>query len=71
MDQLASSLIGLGLSKGDRVGIWGQNHLEWLVTFLASVKAGTILVRHLILNFSRILKNYFIIFVAHLLNIAL
>lgn len=44
VDQLASSLIGLGLLKGDRVGIWGQNHLEWLVTFLASVKAGTILV---------------------------
>ena len=45
MNKLAASIIGLGLQQGDRVGIWGQNHLEWIITFLASVKAGTILVR--------------------------
>eukprot|EP00111_Clytia_hemisphaerica_P006347 TCONS_00018396-protein len=44
VNKLAASIIGLGLQKGDRVGIWGQNHLEWMITFLASVKAGTILV---------------------------
>lgn len=48
---MASSLIALGLSKGDRVGIWGQNHLEWLVTFLASAKAGTILVSILFFDY--------------------
>uniref|UniRef100_A0A7M5X7U4 Medium-chain acyl-CoA ligase ACSF2, mitochondrial n=2 Tax=Clytia hemisphaerica TaxID=252671 RepID=A0A7M5X7U4_9CNID len=44
VNTLAASIIGLGLQKGDRVGIWGQNHLEWIITFLASGKAGTILV---------------------------
>lgn len=43
-NQLAASFIGLGLTKGDRVGIWGQNHLEWMITLFAAAKSRTILV---------------------------
>ena len=34
----------LGVSKGDRVGIWSPNRSEWLVTQFATAKAGLILV---------------------------
>jgi fatty-acyl-CoA synthase len=37
-------LIGLGLRKGDRVGIWSPNHAEWVLTQFATAKVGAILV---------------------------
>ena len=43
-DQVAASLLGLGLEKGDRVGVWGQTHMEWLVAFYGIAKAGLIVV---------------------------
>uniref|UniRef100_A0AC34QF01 Acyl-CoA synthetase n=1 Tax=Panagrolaimus sp. JU765 TaxID=591449 RepID=A0AC34QF01_9BILA len=42
--QLAASLIHLGVKKGDRVGIWGPNYYEWVVTQFATAMAGMVLV---------------------------
>ncbi len=43
-NQLASAMIRMGLQKGDRVGIWSHNNVEWLLMQLATAKAGVILV---------------------------
>ncbi|XP_048773369.1 medium-chain acyl-CoA ligase ACSF2, mitochondrial-like [Ostrea edulis] len=43
-DQLAAGLLTLGVKKGDRVGIWGPNSLEWVITQYATARAGIILV---------------------------
>lgn len=43
-DQFALALLGLGLQAGDRVGIWSPNNAEWIITQLATAKAGMILV---------------------------
>ncbi|CAB3396966.1 unnamed protein product [Caenorhabditis bovis] len=40
--QMAASLFTLGLKKGDRVGVWGPNHYEWLVLQYAIASAGMI-----------------------------
>jgi len=44
VDNLAASLVRLGLRPGERVGIWSQNNTEWTLTQFASAKAGLILV---------------------------
>ncbi len=44
VNQLASSIINMGLEKGDRLGIWSQNNAEWLVVQLATAKVGVVLV---------------------------
>ncbi len=44
VDALASGLLALGLTKGDRVGIWSPNRWEWLVTQFATARVGLILV---------------------------
>src|SRR5678816_2993405 len=44
VDAFAAGLIALGLEPGDRVGIWSPNNAEWVVTQLATAKAGLILV---------------------------
>ncbi|XP_060071243.1 medium-chain acyl-CoA ligase ACSF2, mitochondrial-like [Ylistrum balloti] len=44
VDKLAAGLVGLGLVKGDRVGIWGPNSYEWVLTQYATARAGLILV---------------------------
>ena len=36
--------MGLGLAKGDRVGIWSPNYAEWTLTQYATAKLGVILV---------------------------
>lgn len=43
-DRLAAGLLELGLKKGDRVGIWGPNSLEWVLTQYATARTGIILV---------------------------
>ncbi len=43
-NRLASAFIKLGLMPGDRIGIWSHNNVEWLLTQLATAKAGLILV---------------------------
>ncbi|MCZ4305917.1 AMP-binding protein [Zoogloeaceae bacterium G21618-S1] len=44
VDALACSLIRLGLTPGERIGIWSQNNLEWALTQFATAKAGLVLV---------------------------
>ena len=44
VDRLACGLIRLGLQSGDRVGIWSQNNLEWVLTQFATAKAGLVMV---------------------------
>ncbi|XP_022246813.1 acyl-CoA synthetase family member 2, mitochondrial-like [Limulus polyphemus] len=46
-DQLAASLLELGLRPGERLAIWSSNCYEWVLTQLAAAKAGLILVRTL------------------------
>lgn len=43
-DQLATGLASLGLRKGDRVGMWGPNSPEWLLTQFATARIGLVLV---------------------------
>jgi fatty-acyl-CoA synthase len=43
-NRLASALLTLGLQRGDRIGIWSHNNAEWVLTQLATAKAGIILV---------------------------
>ena len=44
VDALAAGLLALGISPGDRVGIWSPNNAEWVMTQFATAKAGLILV---------------------------
>jgi fatty-acyl-CoA synthase len=44
VDALAAGFLALGLSPGDRIGIWAPNCCEWALTQFASAKAGLILV---------------------------
>jgi fatty-acyl-CoA synthase len=44
VDALARGLIGAGVAKGDRVGIWSPNAAEWTLVQYASAKVGAILV---------------------------
>ncbi|XP_053399689.1 medium-chain acyl-CoA ligase ACSF2, mitochondrial-like isoform X2 [Mercenaria mercenaria] len=43
-DRFAAGLLELGLKKGDRVGIWGPNSIEWVLTQYATARAGLVLV---------------------------
>ena len=42
VDNLACGLRRLGLQPGDRIGIWSQNNVEWVLTQFATAKAGLI-----------------------------
>jgi fatty-acyl-CoA synthase len=44
VNELAAGFIALGLKPEDRVGIWSPNNAEWVLTQLATAKAGLILV---------------------------
>jgi fatty-acyl-CoA synthase len=44
VDALARGLIGAGIAKGDRVGVWAPNCAEWTLTQYATAKIGAILV---------------------------
>jgi fatty-acyl-CoA synthase len=44
VDALARGLLGAGLRKGDRLGIWAPNCAEWVLVQYATAKAGIILV---------------------------
>ncbi|MFC4947929.1 AMP-binding protein [Pseudonocardia sp. GCM10023141] len=44
VDALATGLLGLGIAKGDRVGIWAPNVPEWVLVQYATAKIGAILV---------------------------
>src|SRR5213592_4629213 len=44
VDAMAVALEALGLQRGDRLGIWSPNRVEWLVTQFATARIGVILV---------------------------
>jgi fatty-acyl-CoA synthase len=44
VDRLASGLIAAGIAKGERVGIWAPNCVEWVLVQFATAKVGAILV---------------------------
>ena len=44
VDRLSVGLLALGLKPGDRVGIWGPNSIEWVMTQLATARIGAIMV---------------------------
>ena len=44
VDAMAHGLLALGLTKGDRVGIWSPNRYEWILTQFATARLGLILV---------------------------
>ncbi|MBJ6765447.1 AMP-binding protein [Myxococcaceae bacterium JPH2] len=42
--EAAMGLLGLGVGKGDRVGLWSPNRFEWVVCQYAAARVGAILV---------------------------
>lgn len=44
VDALVAALRGLGLVKGDRIGLWAPNRAEWPVVQFAAAKLGLVLV---------------------------
>lgn len=44
VDQCAKALMALNIKKGERVGIWSTNCVEWLIVQVATAKVGIILV---------------------------
>lgn len=44
VDQCARALLAIGLKKGERIGIWAPNCVEWALTQFASARIGVILV---------------------------
>ena len=41
-DRMASSLLGLGVSRGDRIAIFGLNSPEWIIAYFSILKVGGI-----------------------------
>lgn len=44
VDCVAAGLLAIGLTKGDRLCIWGPNSYGWVLMQFATAKAGIILV---------------------------
>ena len=44
VDALATGFLDLGIVRGDRVGIWSPNRLEWVLTQFATARIGAVLV---------------------------
>jgi len=44
VDALARGLVGLGFGKGERIGIWATNNIEWLQLQMATARIGAVLV---------------------------
>jgi fatty-acyl-CoA synthase len=44
VDRVARGLLGMGVEKGERVGIWSPNNAEWVLLQYATAKVGAILV---------------------------
>lgn len=43
-DQVAKGLLGMGFNKGDRIGVWSTNNIEWLLLQMATARIGAVLV---------------------------
>jgi fatty-acyl-CoA synthase len=44
IDHAARALAALGYQKGDRVGVWSTNNVEWIVLQMATARIGVVLV---------------------------
>ncbi|MCK4536841.1 MAG: AMP-binding protein [Desulfuromonadales bacterium] len=44
VDTFACGLLGMGFGKGDRIGIWSTNNIEWLLIQMAAARIGALLV---------------------------
>ena len=44
VDKLAAGFLAMGLKKGDRIGMWGPNCMEWFLMQYATARAGFIMV---------------------------
>ena len=44
IDAFAAGLLALDLQRGDRIGIWSPNNIEWVIAQFATARAGLILV---------------------------
>eukprot|EP00112_Aurelia_sp_Birch-Aquarium-sp1_P010234 Seg2195.4 transcript_id=Seg2195.4/GoldUCD/mRNA.D3Y31 product="Acyl-CoA synthetase family member 2 mitochondrial" protein_id=Seg2195.4/GoldUCD/D3Y31 len=44
VDKLAAGFLAMGLKKGDRVGMWGPNCMEWVLMSFATARVGIIMV---------------------------
>jgi len=44
VDRVAKGLLGLGFVKGERVGIWSTDNVEWLLVQMATARIGVVLV---------------------------
>ncbi len=44
IDELARGLLGSGFSKGERIGVWSTDNLEWLLLQMATARIGVVLV---------------------------
>jgi fatty-acyl-CoA synthase len=44
VDRCAGGLMALGIEKGQRIGIWAPNRVEWAILQVAAAKVGAILV---------------------------
>jgi fatty-acyl-CoA synthase len=44
VEPLARGLLGCGFRRGERIGIWSTNNIEWLLLQLATARIGAILV---------------------------
>ncbi len=43
VDGVAKGLVGVGFGKGDRIGVWSTNNIEWLLIQMATARIGAIL----------------------------
>ncbi|HMC90754.1 MAG TPA: AMP-binding protein, partial [Gemmataceae bacterium] len=44
VDEAALALLGLGVSRGDHVGLWATNYPQWVILQFATAKVGAVLV---------------------------
>lgn len=44
VQRVARALMGIGVARGDRVGIWATDNLEWVLLQLATARIGAVLV---------------------------
>ena len=44
VDGLASGLLAIGFNKGDRIGVWSTDNLEWILLQMATARIGAVLV---------------------------
>jgi fatty-acyl-CoA synthase len=44
VDEVARGLLGIGFQKGERIGVWSTNNIEWLLLQMATARIGAVLV---------------------------